>query len=210
MNLKDVDIRQVYRNWKANTNEFECFVKSGPFVSLQTYKDFQLGVFNSGTSPSDSKIINTIVKFDQDVFIICDLELDRDVRVGAILNNVYSIKPVLCFNMLFHENGMIGTKDYIESLINYGIQLKNITPTKYVFMFDYNRYQDFDKSEYKRKLNNQYEICDADIPFAETLQSLGYTKVILFTKSTIKQDIQSYLNYLKEAGIETETITCEN
>ena len=205
MNLKNVDIRKVYRNWKNNSNEFECFMKSGPFVSLQTYKDFELEDYSQVSMQKYENIIQDILGCEENDFIVCDFNFNKDVELGVILNNTYSIKPILCFNMLFHEYGIIGTKENIASLVNFGMSLKNIVPKGYVFLFDYDRFKNFEKSEYKKRLNNQYEICDADIPFFETLNMLGYTKTVLYTQKETKADIQSYLNYLKKSGMEVKT-----
>jgi len=207
MNLKDIDVRQIYRNWKVNSNAFECFIKSGPFVSLKTYEDFQLDTaFDiSCLQLKHNDTIQSILSCKEDEFIICDFDFDRSLEIGFVLNNIFSIKPIICFNMLFNAYGLIGTKNNIENLIKYGLNLKQIIPRAYIFMFDYDRYQDFKDEKYKKKLNNQYEICDDDIPYVETLKLLGYRKVVLFTQKDIKKDIQNYLDYLKNFGMQVET-----
>lgn len=42
MKLGEIDLRMLYRLWKSNLGPFKCFFRSTPFVSLQTYDDFEL------------------------------------------------------------------------------------------------------------------------------------------------------------------------
>jgi hypothetical protein len=206
MKLKDVDVRQVYRNWKLGSDAFESFVRSGPFVSLKTYEDFDLNMSFDllHLQQQYHDILQSILNCKKDEFILCDFDFNNSLEIGFLLNNIFSIKPIISFNMLFHPYGLIGTKGNIENLVKYGLNLKKITPKGYVFMCDYGRYQDFKEDEYKKKLNNQYEICDADLPYVETLKILGYNKVVFFTEKDIKKDIQGYLNYIENSNVQIE------
>ena len=42
MNLQEIDLKKIYRIWKSDLGHFQCFFRSTPFVSLQTYDDFTL------------------------------------------------------------------------------------------------------------------------------------------------------------------------
>ena len=57
MNLQEIDLRNIHRIWKSNLGPFQGFFRSTPFVSLQTYDDFELEEEN-------------IIKHDQEVIDI--------------------------------------------------------------------------------------------------------------------------------------------
>lgn len=201
MNLKDVDLRYVYRKWKSNLEFFEPFMRSGPFVSLQNYEDFEIGY-----SPKEEElyekykiVIDKILHEDlRSTFVIVDLELMEDLEIAYVLNNRFSIKPVLNCNFLFHPYGLIGGKSEIEALVTIGQKLQDIIPKGYVFFLDYGRYKDFSLEVYKKKLNNQYELTEEDVPNLETLKELGFARIVIITKDTLKEDVNYYANYLKQ------------
>lgn len=201
MNLKDVDLRYVYRKWKSNLEFFEPFIRSGPFVSLQNYEDFQIGY-----KPKEEELykkykieIDKILEQNlRSTFIIADLELIEDLEIAYVLNNKFSIKPVLNCNFLFHPYGLIGDKQQIEALVTIGYKLQEIIPKGYVFFLDCGRYKEFTPEVYKKKLNNQYELTEEDVPNLETLKELGFNRVVIITKNTLKEDIHYYANYLRQ------------
>lgn len=201
MNLKDVDLRHLYRKWKSNLEFFEPFMRSGPFVSLQNYGDFEICY-----SPQEEElyekhkiVIDKILRQDlKNTFFIADLELIEDLEIAYVINNKFSIKPVLNCNFLFHPYGLIGDKGQIEALVTIGHKLQHITPKGYVLFLDYGRYKDFSPEVYKKKLNNQYELTEEDLPNINTLKELGFKKVILIINEQLKEDINGYVNYLRE------------
>lgn len=201
MNLKDVDLRYIYRKWKSNLEFFEPFMRSGPFVSLQNYEEFEISY-----SPKEEElyekykaIINKILMENlKNTFVIVDLELMEGLEIAFVLNNRFSIKPVLNCNFLFHSYGLIGDKQQIEALVTIGYNLQDIIPKGYVFFLDYGRYKEFSPEVYKKKLNNQYELTEEDVPNLETLKELGFTRIVIITKDTLKEDINYYANYLKQ------------
>lgn len=201
MNLKDVDLRYIYRKWKSNLEFFEPFMRSGPFVSLQNYEEFEISY-----SPKEEElyekykaIINKILMENlKNTFVIVDLELMEDLEIAFVLNNRFSIKPVLNCNFLFHPYGLIGDKQQIEALVTIGYNLQDIIPKGYVFFLDYGRYKDFSPEVYKKKLNNQYELTQEDVPNLQTLKELGFNKIVIITTDTLKEDIHYYTNYLKQ------------
>ncbi|MEG2289796.1 MAG: normocyte-binding protein [Clostridium sp.] len=197
MNLKEKNFREIYRAWKSNLGNFEPFMRSGPFVSLQTYSDFEI------TYSLDEQYIYRehkdklmdITSHDlEKTFIIIDINMRESLEMAYLINNKFNIKPIINFNFLFHPYGLIGNKDSIERLIILGENLKIIKPKAYVLFLDYERYGEFEDDEYKKKLNNQYEFLSEDLPYGKVLKSIGYTKLIVYTKADVKGDMKAYVS----------------
>lgn len=198
MKLQEVDLRNVYRIWKSNLGPFRGFFRSTPFVSLQTYEDFKLEKEN--IVEYNPQALNIIIeKFQEDIFLIVDLPLNEIINLSLVLNNEYSIKPILNVNLLFHAFGVVGTKDNINKLINIGLKLKEVNTNKFIMMIPYDRYDEkTDAEELKNKLNNQYGIGEDDLPYVNMLKELGYDKVIIITKEDIKEDLSDYVNFISK------------
>lgn len=198
MKLQEVDLRNVYRIWKSNLGPFRGFFRSTPFVSLQTYEDFKLEKEN--IVEYNPQALNIIIeKFQEDIFLIVDLPLNEIINLSLVLNNEYSIKPILNVNLLFHPFGVVGTKDNINKLINNGLKLKEVNTNKFIMMIPYDRYDEkTDAEELKNKLNNQYGIGEDDLPYVNMLKELGYDKVIVITKEDIKEDLSDYVNFISK------------
>jgi hypothetical protein len=198
MKLQEVDLRNIYRIWKSNLGPFRGFFRSTPFVSLQTYEDFKLEKEN--IVEYNPQALNIIIeKFQEDIFLIVDLPLNEIINLSLVLNNEYSIKPILNVNLLFHPFGVVGTKDNINKLINNGLKLKEVNTNKFIMMIPYDRYDEkTDAEELKNKLNNQYGIGEDDLPYVNMLKELGYDKVIIITKEDIKEDLSDYVNFISK------------
>jgi hypothetical protein len=211
LELKEVNLRNIYRNWKSNSNVFEAFIRSGPFVSLQTYENFTLDLKIDVKSIRNKQnfVLDKIINSKKQELIICDFNFDDCVEMGFLINNEYRIKPILSFNMIFNSYGLIGNKTNIESLIKYGLSLDSVVAEKYVMFLNYERYGSFNEEDYKKRLNNQYEVCEDDLPYAETLKSLGYSKVLFLTREKVKEDVNNYLEHLIGSGIPVEIIRGE-
>lgn len=203
-NLKDKNFKEIYRAWKSNLGIFKPFMRSGPFVSLQTYSDFKLtypldeaSLYNLHEEKLNEITNNNLEK----TFVIVDINMDDSLELAYLLNNKFNIKPILNFNFLFHDYGLVGDKSSIEKLIILGENLKTINPASYCLFLDYNRYMDFPDDLYKKKLNNQYEFSEDDLPFSKTLKELGYDNLTIYTKSTdnlkVKEDINAYIQTIK-------------
>lgn len=198
MKLQEVDLRNIYRIWKSNLGPFRGFFRSTPFVSLQTYEDFKLEKEN--IVEYNPQALNIIIeKFQEDIFLIVDLPLNEIINLSLVLNNEYSIKPILNVNLLFHPFGVVGTKDNINKLINNGLKLKEVNTNKFIMMIPYDRYDEkTDAKELKNKLNNQYGIGEDDLPYVNMLKELGYDKVIIITKEDIKEDLSDYVKFISK------------
>lgn len=205
MHLQDIDLRKVYRIWKSNLGPFQGFFRSTPFVSLQTYDNFMLKEEN--TCQCNKNVLDIVVEnCSKNNFFIVDLSIDEILNLAFILNNEYSIKPILNVNLLFHPFGIIGTKENINKLINNGLNLKEVSTEKFVMLIPYDRYNDdFKIDDLKDKLNNQYGINDDDLPNTDMLKILGYTKITILTMNKIKYDLRDYINFINE-DIEVEVI----
>ncbi|EKQ52558.1 MULTISPECIES: hypothetical protein [unclassified Clostridium] len=203
MNLEEIDLRKVYRTWKSDLGPFQSFFRSSPFVSLQTYDDFELT--EEKIIECDKTIINNIIEnSDDSSFVIVDLPLKEILDIALILNNEFLIKPVLNINLLFHPFGIIGDKNDISKLINNSLRLKEVKTKKFVMLIPYNRYSDdLDYRNFSDKLNNQYGIGEDDLPYAFMLKELGYIKIVILTKDKIKEDLNVYINSVnKELEVE--------
>lgn len=135
MNLKDVDLRYLYRQWKKNLKDFRGFYRSTPFVSLQDYEDFQLE--DVKVKKYDKLMERLIECMENGDFCIIDLPFDITLDLALCLNNYFGVKPILNVNMYFNEYGIIGTKENISKLINNSMQLKVSLMDKFGMFFDY-------------------------------------------------------------------------
>lgn len=210
MNLNEKKLKEIYKTWKSNLGPFEPFMRSGPFVSLQTYPDFNLtySLNEESLYKLYKDTLMEITKNDLDkTFIIIDSNISNSLDIAYLLNNKFNIKPIINFNFLFHPFGLIGNTDSIERLLLFGENLHTINPIGYILLLDYDRYMDFPQDLYKKKLNNQYEFSDEDLPYAKTLKELGYDNLIIYTKNPLKEDMKSYIDTLsKDLNVETKTL----
>ena len=148
----------------------------------------------------DQKVLDIIIEnSNENNFLIIDLPLNEILNLALVLNNEYSIKPILNINLLFHPFGIIGNKDNINKLINNGLKLKKINTKKFVMLIPYDRYNDeLESNDLKDKLNNQYGIGEDDLPYVNMLKELEYSKVIILTKDNIKEDLNDYVNFINK------------
>ena len=195
MNLKEVDLRNIYRAWKKGLGPYRCFFRSSPFVSLQTYDDFEIINCND---EADGKILSSILNENvKEYFVIADFKLDEILDIALKLNNENHIKPILNINLLFHPFGIVGTKNNISRLVSYADKINDINTDKYIMLLPYDRYdEEIDVSKVYDKLNNQYAVGFDDLPTVEFLKALGYKGVTILTKDKVKEDLMEYINYI--------------
>lgn len=211
MNLHEIDLRKLYRIWKADLGPFQGFFRSTSFVSLQTYDDFILeGECKNGTSIEyyredcgkkfNKEVLNNIIEnCNENNFLIIDLPINEILDLALILNNEYLIKPILNINLLFHPFGIVGNNDNINKLINNGFKLKKLNANKFVMLIPYDRYDEkLNTTKLCDKLNNQYGIGEEDLPYVSLLKELNYSKVIVLTKEKVKEDINDYINFISK------------
>ena len=202
MNLKEIDLRKIYRLWKRNLGVFRCFFRSTPFVSLKTYDDFTLDEYKNEVN--DYVVKKVLEEYEEDYFTIVDLELDEILDLSVELNNKSNIKPILNVNLLFNTFGLIGNKKNISKLINCGLNLIDIKSNRYIMMIPYDRYkEDIDVTKIYDKLNNQYAVGEEDFPDSDFLRKLGYKGVKVITRDRVKDDLMEYINSINK---ETEVI----
>ncbi|EDS76643.1 hypothetical protein CBC_A0217 [Clostridium botulinum C str. Eklund] len=202
--LRQIDIRNLYRNYRKVSKKLNCFFRSTPFVSLKHYPDFIISN-NLKEVIVKNEVISNV---KEDTLIIVDLPFGEALTLGYMLNKDYDASFVLSLNFMFHPYGLVGTKEDIQTLINVGLNLKQDVQNKYVFILDNNRYfQEYStiKDVPKEKFNNQYEITYEDLPTAEILNELNIKKVFVYYRD-LKEDIKSYLEYLKESSLEVITL----
>ncbi|NFR87957.1 MULTISPECIES: normocyte-binding protein [unclassified Clostridium] len=196
MNLKEVNLREIYKKWKNDLGEFRCFFRSTSFVSLQTYENFILDDYKN---ESKKEIITKIIdEYNDEDFIIVDLPLDEILDLSLELNNNYFIKPILNINLLFHPFGIVGSRKNISKLVNTGIKLNEVKSKKYIMLIPYDRYnEELDVKKIYDNLNNQYAVADDDLPSSDILKRLGYNRIVVFTKDNVKEDLMNYIDYFK-------------
>lgn len=202
--LKDLDLYSIYLKWRENTNAFECFLKSTPFVSLKNHPNFALE--NPIISEEDDMLFNKIISIinDQDMsnsLFILDMPGCKSISLGYLLQNNLYIKPILTFNIIFHLYGLIGSKELINKLLLYGNMLSSINPKGYIFILDSERYLSESDGTEENFFNNQYETTEEDMPSVELLNELGYSKIVYIYQDEIKEDINCYLDYLEHFDI---------
>ena len=195
MNLKEVDLRMTYRAWKKGLGPYRCFFRSSPFVSLQTYDDFEIINCND---EADGRILSSILNENvKEYFVIADFKFDEILDIALKLNNENHIKPILNINLLFHPFGIVGTKNNISRLVSYADKINDINTDKYIMLLPYDRYdEEIDVSKVYDKLNNQYAVGFDDLPTVEFLKALGYKGVTILTKDKVKEDLMEYINYI--------------
>ena len=195
MNLKEIDLRKIYRAWKKGLGPYRCFFRSSPFVSLQTYDDFEIINCNDQVN---KKILSSILKeSDREYFVIADFKFDEILNIALKLNNEYHIKPILNINLLFNPFGIVGTKYNISRLLNYAYRINDINTDRYIMLLPYDRYDEkIDVSTVYDKLNNQYAVGFDDLPTVEFIKRLGYKGITIVTKDKIKEDLKDYVNYI--------------
>ncbi|MGL4774357.1 MAG: normocyte-binding protein [Clostridium sp.] len=199
MYLQEIDKRELYRKWKKNLNHFEPFLRSSPFVSLQTYSNIKLEDVEIDFNYFEKFIEDNILSHLKDTsFLIIDLPLEKILNISIILNNKYKFKPILNLNFLFHPYGLIGNPNLVNQFIYSSKELLEIVPKGYIMMIDYNRYGDYSEKLHEERLNNQYELCDYDLPYGNSLKSLGYEEIVYIFENKEKEDLKECLNYLKE------------
>lgn len=202
--LKDFELYPIYLKWREGSNAFECFLKSTTFVSLKSYPNFSLEEFS--ISEEENIIYNKVKAIidEQDTsntLFLLDVPGHVSVLLGYLLQNNLNIKPILTLNQLFHPYGLVGSKKQISNLLLCGNKLNSINPKGYIFILDSERYLFQSNGTEENFFNNQYETTEEDMPSAELLKDLCYSKAVYIYLDEIKEDINCYLDYLDHFDI---------
>lgn len=208
--LKDLELYPIYLKWREGTKAFECFLKSTAFVSLKNYPNFpleQLSISKEENMIYDKvKAIIAEEETSNTIFLL-DIPGQQSVLLGYLLQNDLNIKPILTLNLLFHPYGLIGSKKLISNLLLCGNKLNNINPKGYIFILDSERYLLESNGTEENSFNNQYETTEEDMPSAELLKELCYSKAVYIYFDKVKEDINCYLDYLDHFDI--KVIKCK-
>lgn len=202
--LSQVDLLRNYRNWRQGTGVFECFCRTTPFVSLKHYPDMELDL-SRPAPPENSRWLDSFAdKYtNEETLLVIDLPGETAVRCAFYLQNALCLKPVLLFNNPLHHRGMVGSQDFISTLLAGGENLKPLKqPRGYVLILDYNRYNDYPDDAYREFFNNQYELTEEDLPEVELLAFCGIRRLAVLSAAPLKADLANYLKYLQDQGVE--------
>lgn len=186
----------LYKKFYMNAGIMECFVKSLPFISVSNL-GFRL---NKNTSIQKDWALNS-----DDRLIILDIHGEKGLEYAYYYKDKYTIVPD--FNMVCHPFGIVECRNILCRLKLFSdVKLKNFD--KYMFVLDYNRYQN-DKLLDSNRYNNQYEITEEDLPEVEMLKFLKISKISYICTNKPKEDIVNYLNNLKNSNISVNQLTIE-
>lgn len=210
--MAEIDLQDLYTRWLEGAGPFACFVRKTNFVSLKHYEDFVLQHVKVRKSTWFKQLQPLLQQPAADRLFLFDIPAEDGMRLGYLLQNHLSIKPVLTFISPLHNHGLVGGKSYVNALVGYGLLLKPIQARSYAFILDSQRYRSSVSSQIlRRRFNNQYELTADDLPSVEMLQALGYCQVNLFRQEESKEDIAAYLQYLRENHLAVEeTLLCNN
>ena len=201
--LSTIDLYEIYSKWFEGTYYFQCFVRSTNFVSLKQYPDFLLSQVSSNEDDFAIEVQQSVDKYlSKNTLYFFDFPALEGIKTGYFVHKNKKIKPVITFNNILHPNGLIGDKEYINGLIGYGELIENKEIITYSFILDSNRYGNYEKEAYKRFFNNQYEMTNEDLPSYEMLQWLRLNKCIYLYRDEVKEDMDAYLQYLEDSGMD--------
>ena len=207
---------ESYDNWLRSSGIFESYVKSTTLASLSTvdYKKLSFENYdkiNPINKYGIEKLESRIGADLKNTFLISDLEAEENLEISIMLNNNLNIKPILSFNHIAHDYGLVGNSVIHNKIINYPFKFRNIEEVKsYCFILDNGRYRENDEYLNPLVFNNQYEITEEELPHIEVLKMGNIGNLIFIYRDKIKDDIQKYLDYLKDEKINIIFINLDN
>lgn len=201
--LKSFEPYKIYSNWFYGSGPFGCFFRSTNFVSLKHYPDYEPDNVSLEDDPLYFRIQRIIDGFDIGVTLfILDLPGRETIRQAFFIQENKGLKSILTFNNVLHPNGLVGSEDYISNLVLLGEAIQHDMLHGYIFILDQDRYEEHLDTDLKKFFNNQYDLTEEDLPTFEMLNDLGYKKILYIYTGGIKEDIESYLEYIEENNLE--------
>lgn len=218
-----VDLYEVYEKWTNGLEKYKCYFKATPLASLKQCEDFEIkeaefsneakllyeefqrhsGVKDNktGENKADTYTEADVSIGNKNMLYIFDMPAIDGIDLAVILNNKLKIKPILVFNHICHDFGIVGSREFINKLISSSSKLQATNGTSFAFMLDYDRYktEEFNRRDY---FNNQYELTEEDLPPLEILKELSIDSFTVFLKGTMKEDLKDYLLYLEKGNID--------
>ena len=194
----------------------EGYVKSTTLASLSTLDSFKADIkdyYNNKSVSNDvfKKLESKIGTDLNNTFIISDLEAEENLNLSIILNNNFNIKPILSFNHIAHDHGLIGNSVIHNKIVNYSFEFKDIEEVKaYCFILDNARYRDNDDYLDPLVFNNQYEVTEEELPHIEVLKMVNIESLIFIYRNKIKEDIKRYLDYLNDEKVKIVFINLDS
>lgn len=205
-----------YDNWRRNSGIFECYVKSTTLASLTTLDLSKVKLdeyidINPANRYTFEGLKSIIANKFNNAFFISDLEAEENLDFSIMMNNDLKIKPILSFNHIAHDYGFIGNPAIHNKIVNYSYKFLDIKEVQsYCFILDNGRYRDNDDYLDPLVFNNQYEITEEELPHIEVLKMVNVENLIFIYRKRIKEDIQKYLDYLKDENINITFINLDN
>jgi len=203
--LLQIDLPDVYARWAQGAGPFACFVRKTNLVSLKHYRDFALQPVATNKSRLYKFLLPQLEQLEPNHLFLFDVPAVEGMRLGYLLQQYLRIKPILTYASPLHTHGLVGGNRYVNALIAYGLLLNPVEPRGFVLILDIQRFKStVSQSLLRRKFNNQYELNADDLPSLEMLRALGYKRVTLYRIGETKEDIASYLQYLKDHRLHVE------
>lgn len=200
-------LSESYDNWLHNSGIFESYVKSTTLASLSTLNSNKVDYenyysINPLNRDNFEKLKAKLGINLTNTFLISDLKAEENLDFSIMLNNNLNIKPILAINHIAHDYGLIGNSIIHNKIVNYSFEFKNIKNVQaYCFILDNERYRDNDDYLNPLVFNNQYEITEEELPHIEVIKMVNIENLIFIYRNKIKEDIQKYLDYLKDEKI---------
>lgn len=201
--LNDINTYDLYTKWSSGSGVFRCFFRTTGFVSLKHYENFILT--DIVTESFDYERLFSVVDMYplQDTVFVIDFPDNDAVKAAFMLQKHRKLKAILTFNNVLHPFGIVGSREYISSLVSCGYELEpeEMEFSGFVFVLDWLRFGQYSDEELRGNFNNQYELTDGDLPPVDMLKELNYKKLVYICRETVKEDVGSYLDYLDSEGI---------
>jgi hypothetical protein len=174
-------------------------------VSAKHFEDFELNIDKEYllSNPVIKKLKENIKK---DRILIVDTDTELGMKIAAMLKLELHTEPILSYNFLFHEHGIVGSRELIEDLVNVSMRMEPMELDTYAFILDNNRYNDNIDLSNPMLFNNQYEVTEEELPDIEALNKLGIKTVAYYHTGVIKEDISTYLKFLETNNIYIDMI----